>query len=184
MIPISVWIVRKRSFQFSTCAGFLICLLFTSWISIICWMRQTVHSRGKCLSLLLILLLIYRHFLRYGISKFSCNGHVWIFPLKTIYDFKLSIWLRFVFHKYSNWEYLVIYTMEGQNCRNLFLLMLLLLLLFFMHVQVWKLCLFFTIRKLYNYAFYCTLTSHIHTGCPKKVETRFNFLAIEDKHAV
>ena len=24
----------------------------------------------------------------------------------------------------------------------------------------------------------------LYTGCPKKVETRFNFLAIEDKHAV
>ena len=23
-----------------------------------------------------------------------------------------------------------------------------------------------------------------YTGCPKNVETRFNFLAIEDKHAV
>ena len=25
---------------------------------------------------------------------------------------------------------------------------------------------------------------NLYTGCPKKVETRFNFLAIEDKHAV
>ena len=35
----------------------------------------------------------------------------------------------------------------------------------------------FTVESMFN-------TVEKYTGCPKKVETRFNFLAIEDKHAV
>ena len=40
-------------------------------------------------------------------------------------------------------------------------------------------------RSLYHLSnTYIYIYIYIYTGCPKKVETRFNFLAIEDKHAV